>query len=73
MTRLDKTDLVSIDDLTLPEIERVFTLAFALELVPGADLFPTWTAVVASIPARDELARAAIEEPTVDPPETDPS
>ena len=24
-------------------------LAFALELVPGADLFPTWTAVVASI------------------------
>src|SRR6201993_4606971 len=27
MTRLDKTDLVSIDDLTLPEIERVFTLA----------------------------------------------
>ena len=26
-------------------------LAFALELVPGADLFPTWTAVVASIPA----------------------
>jgi hypothetical protein len=29
-------------------------LAFALELVPGADLFPTWTAVVASIPAREE-------------------
>ncbi len=28
--------------------------AFALELVPGADLFPTWTAVVASIPARTE-------------------
>jgi hypothetical protein len=31
-------------------------LAFALELVPGADLFPTWTAVVASIPAHEEAA-----------------
>ncbi len=28
-------------------------LALALELVPGADLFPTWTAVVASIPASE--------------------
>jgi hypothetical protein len=28
--------------------------AFALELVPGADLFPTWTAVVASIPTAPE-------------------
>jgi hypothetical protein len=25
--------------------------AFAIELVPGADLFPTWTAVVASVPS----------------------
>lgn len=25
-------------------------LAFMLELVPGADLFPTWTAVVMSMP-----------------------
>jgi hypothetical protein len=25
-------------------------LAFALELVPGVDLFPTWTAVVLTIP-----------------------
>ncbi len=32
--------------------------ALALELVPGADLFPTWTAVVASIPAEPEPARA---------------
>lgn len=31
-------------------------LALALELVPGADLFPTWSAVVASIPARDDAA-----------------
>jgi hypothetical protein len=29
--------------------------AFALELVPGADLFPTWTAVVASIPSAPAL------------------
>jgi stage V sporulation protein SpoVS len=29
-------------------------LALALELVPGADLFPTWSAVVASIPTGDE-------------------
>jgi hypothetical protein len=29
-------------------------LALALELVPGADLFPTWSAVVASIPTREE-------------------
>jgi hypothetical protein len=28
--------------------------AFALELVPGATLFPTWTAVVLSLPARAE-------------------
>lgn len=28
--------------------------ALALELVPGADLFPTWSAVVASIPTREE-------------------
>jgi len=32
--------------------------ALALELVPGADLFPTWTAVVASIPAEPEPVRA---------------
>lgn len=29
-------------------------LAFAMELVPGADLFPTWSAVVVSIPVRVE-------------------
>jgi hypothetical protein len=27
-------------------------IALAVELLPGADLFPTWTAVVASLPAR---------------------
>jgi hypothetical protein len=37
-------------------------LALVLELVPGADLFPTWSAVVASIPTRDEAA-APIDEP----------
>ncbi len=41
-------------------------LALAMELVPGADLFPTWSAVVLSIPVREEepapaprLARAS--------------
>jgi hypothetical protein len=32
--------------------------AFALELVPGADLFPTWTAVVVSLPSS-----AAVDRP----------
>lgn len=31
-------------------------LALALELVPGANLFPTWSAVVATIPVRDDEA-----------------
>ncbi|MFT3767840.1 MAG: hypothetical protein QM820_20510 [Minicystis sp.] len=34
-------------------------LALALELVPGAALFPTWSAVVATIPARDEATAPA--------------
>ncbi|HKF27978.1 MAG TPA: phosphoribosyltransferase family protein [Candidatus Binataceae bacterium] len=40
MARLEKTDVVSIDDLTLPEIERVFTLAdeFAEALARGTSL-----------------------------------
>ena len=29
-------------------------IALAAELVPGVDLFPTWTAVVASLPGRAE-------------------
>lgn len=33
-------------------------LALAIELVPGADLFPTWSAVVATIPVRAEGAEA---------------
>jgi len=37
-------------------------LALVLELTPGADLFPTWTAVVASVPARAALP------PVEDPP-----
>jgi hypothetical protein len=37
-------------------------LALALELVPGADLFPTWSAVVASIPAVEEPAEARITQ-----------
>jgi aspartate carbamoyltransferase catalytic subunit len=40
MARLSKTDVVSIDDLTLPEIERVFKLAdeFAEALAHGTSL-----------------------------------
>jgi len=40
MARLSKTDVVSIDDLTLPEIERVFTLAdeFSEALARGETL-----------------------------------
>jgi hypothetical protein len=36
-------------------------LALGMELVPGADLFPTWSAVVLSIPVRhkDEAASAS--------------
>ena len=33
-------------------------LALVIELIPGADLFPTWTAVVASIPSAEPLALA---------------
>jgi hypothetical protein len=36
-------------------------LALALELVPGADLFPTWTAVVLTIPIQPADAPAAAE------------
>jgi hypothetical protein len=31
-------------------------IALAVELVPGLDLFPTWTAVVLSLPAQREPA-----------------
>ena len=33
-----------------------FILAFMLELVPGLDLLPTWTAVVLLLPARPDQA-----------------
>jgi hypothetical protein len=36
-------------------------LAFALELVPGAALFPTWTAVVLTVPVQN-VARAEAEQ-----------
>lgn len=36
--------------------------ALALELTPGAALFPTWSAVVATIPTRDEAAIAGAPE-----------
>src|SRR5262249_7452655 len=46
-------------------------LALVLELVPGADLFPTWTAVVATIPVRDDASEIApenaVEAPGIEP------
>ena len=38
-------------------------LALAMELVPGADLFPTWSAVVLSIPVTHEEEAAPSPEP----------
>jgi hypothetical protein len=35
-------------------------LAFALELLPGVDLVPTWTAVVASIPTSEPPQTSAL-------------
>jgi hypothetical protein len=38
-------------------------IALAVELVPGADLFPTWTAVVASLPAHaDQTEPRTVDE-----------
>ena len=44
--------------------------AFATELLPGADLFPTWSAVVLSLPASDAPATtpAAPATPPAPPP-----
>jgi hypothetical protein len=44
--------VVAVSLLFLLGYSHRLALAFAIELVPGVDLFPTWTAVVASIPAR---------------------
>jgi hypothetical protein len=38
-------------------------IALAVELIPGADLFPTWTAVVATLPVRAEERTREAEEP----------
>ena len=37
--------------LLIVRLEWRLAVALAVELVPGVDLFPTWTAVVLSIPA----------------------
>lgn len=36
-------------------------LALALELTPGAALFPTWSAVVATIPVRADAEKTLLE------------
>jgi hypothetical protein len=43
--------------------------AFALELVPGMALFPSWTAVVASLPTTDEPVQERKHAPP--PPDDD--
>jgi hypothetical protein len=45
---------------------RSWRLAFALglELIPGAALFPTWTAVVATLPTSPELVESPALVPT---------
>ncbi len=51
MARLSKTDVVSIDDLSLPEIERVFTLAdeFADTLARGETLSAAHGLIMATL------------------------
>src|SRR5437899_6939607 len=46
--------VVAIALVTLLGFRWRMALAFALELIPGVALFPSWTAVVASLPASDD-------------------
>jgi hypothetical protein len=54
--------------LLIVGLEWRLAIALAAELVPGVDLFPTWTAVVLSLPALPK--RPAKADPTMpdDPP-----
>ena len=54
--------------LLIVGLEWRLAIALAAELVPGVDLFPTWTAVVLSMPALPKLP--AKTDPTTpdDPP-----
>jgi hypothetical protein len=49
---LDAATAVAI--LVIVGFQWRLAIALAVELVPGADLFPTWTAVVASLPSHAE-------------------
>jgi hypothetical protein len=55
----DALDLI-VAGLLFLVLGRSWRIAFALglELVPGMALFPTWTAVVATLPARAEESPA---------------
>jgi hypothetical protein len=46
-------------------------LGIAVELVPGLDLFPTWTALVLSLPSAPKGEEGKVIEPEVLPPERD--
>jgi hypothetical protein len=48
--------------LTLGRSWRV-ALGLALELVPGVALFPTWTALIATLPAQPDEAPALLPTP----------
>jgi hypothetical protein len=49
---LDAATAIAI--LVIVGFQWRLALALIVELVPGLDLFPTWTAVVASLPAHDD-------------------
>jgi hypothetical protein len=62
LSPLDDALDVIIAGLLLLALGRSWRIALALgfELVPGAALFPTWTAVIATLPAQaDELPALA--------------
>jgi hypothetical protein len=51
---LDAATAIAI--LAIVGFQWRLAIALLAELVPGVDLFPTWTAVVASLPAREEAS-----------------
>jgi hypothetical protein len=55
--------------LLIVGLEWRLAIALAAELVPGVDLFPTWTAVVLSMPALPKPPpNAALKTPDDPPP-----
>ena len=63
---LDATTALTI--LLIVGFKWRLAIALALELVPGVDLFPTWTAVVLSLPSEPSLPAALPPAPPPPPP-----